>query len=152
MLIVLFGESCTGKSTLADKIKERITSEVLAGKDYLRLAKSPDLAKALFKKKLLESVSGDNMIYVIAEKEHLELIPEGAVRILVTADIETIKERFAKRMRGNLPTPVAAMLERKHREFDSELYDLHFNLNETDLNDACNRIALHIDSRGMTKA
>jgi predicted kinase len=133
MLFVIFGESCTGKSTLAQKIAIEIPAEILAGKDYLRLAKNEEIAKKLFVRKMQESVHGDNLIYVIAEKEYLCLIPEGAVRILVTADIDTIKERFAKRMGGNLPAPVATMLERKHCCFDNEPCDFHVNADDTDL-------------------
>ena len=43
------------------------------------------------------------------------------------ADIETIKERFKARMHGNLPAPVAQMLERKHGIFDGEVYDYRFD-------------------------
>ena len=133
MLIVIFGESCTGKSTLANRLTAEIPSQIMTGKDYLRLAKNEQAAKKLFTKKLSASVAGDNMIYVVSEKEHLSLVPEGAVRILVTADIDLIKERFAMRMGGNLPTPVAAMLERKHGMFDSERCDYHMISNETSL-------------------
>ena len=87
----------------------------------------------MFQKKLAAAVSGENIIYVISEKEHLSLLPEGAVRILVTADLETIKTRFAQRMRGNLPAPVATMLEKKHGCFDAEPYDIHVVSGETDL-------------------
>ena len=55
------------------------------------------------------------------------------MRILVTADLETIKTRFAQRMRGNLPAPVAAMIEKKHGCFDAESYDIHVVSGETDL-------------------
>ena len=61
------------------------------------------------------------------------MLPEGALRILVTADLKLIKTRFAERMRGNLPAPVAAMLERKHGCFDGEPHDLHVISGETDL-------------------
>ena len=70
---------------------------------------------------------------MISEKEHLPLLPDGALRILVTADLELIKARFAERMRGNLPAPVAAMLEKKHGCFDAEQYDIHVVSGETDL-------------------
>lgn len=140
MLIVIFGESCTGKSTLAQKIAAEVPTEILTGKDYLRLAKNEDIAKKLFMRKLQESVSGENLIYVIAEKEHLRLIPEGAVRILVTTDIDTIKGRFAKRMGGNLPAPVATMLERKHGCFDTEPCDFHLNVDETNLDELINQL------------
>ncbi|MBQ9843298.1 MAG: hypothetical protein IJO31_04025 [Oscillospiraceae bacterium] len=133
MVIGIFGESCTGKSTLAQKIAACIPCEVFTGKDYLRLAKNENIAKVMFQKKLAAAVSGENIIYVISEKEHLSLLPEGAVRILVTADLETIKTRFAQRMRGNLPAPVATMLEKKHGCFDAEPYDIHVVSGETDL-------------------
>ena len=133
MVIGIFGESCTGKSTLAEKIAALLPCEIVTGKDYLRLAKSESVARALFQKKLADAVNGEHILYVIAETEHLSLLPEGALRILVTAELETIKERFAQRMRGNLPPPVAAMLERKHGCFDAQAHDFHVVSGETDM-------------------
>ena len=133
MVIGILGESCTGKSTLAEKIATSFPCEVFTGKDYLRLAKNENIAKVMFQKKLSAAVSCENIIYVISEKEHLSLLPEGALRILITADLELIKSRFAKRMRGNLPAPVAAMLEKKHGCFDAEPHDIHVVSGETDL-------------------
>ena len=133
MVIGIFGESCTGKSTLAEKIATSFPCEVFTGKDYLRFAKNENIAKVMFQKKLSAAVSCENIIYVISEKEHLSLLPEGALRILITADLELIKSRFAKRMRGNLPAPVAAMLEKKHGCFDAEPHDIHVVSGETDL-------------------
>ena len=60
----------------------------------------------------------------------LALLPEGAVRILMTADLELIESRFAQRMRGVLPPPVQAMLERKHGIFDQEKFDYHIHNGE----------------------
>ena len=133
MVIGIFGESCTGKSTLSEKIAAGLSCEVFTGKDYLRLAKNENIAKVMFQKKLNAAVNGENIIYVISEKEHLPLLPEGALRILVTADLELIKSRFAQRMRGNLPVPVAAMLEKKHGCFDAEQYDIDVVSGKTDL-------------------
>ena len=132
MVIGIFGESCTGKSTLAAKITEKIPCEVFTGKDYLRLAKNENVAKLMFQKKLAGAVNGENIIYVISEKEHLSLLPEGALRILVTADLETIKSRFAQRMHGVLPAPVAAMLEKKHGCFDTQPHEIRMMSDETD--------------------
>ena len=123
MLIGIIGENCSGKSTLANEIKKEFDAEVITGKDYLRMAKSESEAVALFKERLLRSVSGENIIYVISEPEHIKLLPDGAIRILVYADIDTIKERFKVRMHGNLPEPVAQMLEKKHGIFDGGVYD-----------------------------
>ena len=133
MVIGIFGESCTGKTTLARRIADGIPCELFTGKDWLRLAKNENIARTMFQKKLTAAVSGENIIYVISEREHLALLPQGAVRILVTADLEQIKSRFAQRMRGTLPPPVAAMLERKHGCFDAEPYDIRVVSGETDL-------------------
>lgn len=125
MVIGIIGESCTGKSTLADKLKSLLDAEVYTGKDYLRLAKNEAIAKTLFQKKLEDAVLGTHIIYVISEKEHLLLLPDRAFRVLLTAELDVIKERFAARTRGNLPAPVAAMLENKHGCFDAEKCDIH---------------------------
>lgn len=127
MLIGIIGENCSGKSTLAEAIKDALGAEVMTGKDYLRMAKSESEAVSLFQEKLRNAVSGSNLIYVISEPEHAALLPEGAVRILVSADLDTIKKRFQKRMRGNLPAPVAQMLERKHGMFDDGVYDYWYD-------------------------
>lgn len=137
MVIGIIGESCTGKSTLADKLKSLLGAEIYTGKDYLRLAKNEAIAKKLFQKKLEDAVSGTHIVYVISEKEHLPLLPDGAFRVLVTADLDVIKERFAQRMRGNLPAPVATMLERKHGYFDAEKCDIHVVSNRDDFDAVC---------------
>ena len=140
MLIAIFGESCTGKTTLADHLKSAANAKVYSGKDYLRMAKNEAEAKRLFQEQLCASIRGDNVIYIIAEPEHLALIPDGAVRILVTAELEIIKERFAARMHGNLPTPVAAMLEKKHGCFDQEPHDFHVHNGSPNAEDICGKI------------
>ena len=127
MLFCIIGENCSGKTTLANEIRKEIDAEVITGKDYLRLAKTESEAVALFRDRLRDAVSGENIIYVISEPEHLDLLPDGAVRILVSADIDTIKERFRARMHGNLPAPVEQMLEKKHGIFDDGVYDYHFD-------------------------
>ena len=145
MVIGIFGESCTGKSTLAEMIAASVPCEIYTGKDYLRLAKNENIAKVMFQKKLTAAVTGENIIYVISEKEHLPLLPDGAFRILVTADLELIKSRFAEQMRGNLPAPVAAMLEKKHGCFDAVPHDIHVVSGKTDLDEICKLIEPHND-------
>lgn len=126
MIIAVIGESCTGKSTLAERLKADFNATVYTGKDYLRLAKSPAEAETQFKKLLLSSVTGDDTVYVISEAEHLKLLPEKCFKILVTAPLEVIKERFAKRTGGVLPPPVAVMLERSHGKFDGLPCEFHY--------------------------
>lgn len=138
MLIGIFGESCVGKSTVAAELQKSLNAEVYSGKDYLRLDKNEALARARFKELLSRALAGDDIIYIISEKDQLALLPNGAFRILVTAELETIKSRFAKRMNGNLPKPVELMIERKHGMFDNEKCDMR--ITETDGNNACARI------------
>lgn len=127
MLIAIIGENCAGKSTLAREISDRIGAEIASGMDYLRMAKSESEARALFQRKLMDAVDGPNLIYVISEPEQLALLPDRAARILVQADLNTIKARFAARMHGKLPESVARMLEKKHGLFDGGTYEYEYD-------------------------
>ena len=134
MLICIFGESCTGKTTLAQRLLPYCKAALYHGKDYLRLAKSEGEARSKFRALLENAADGDgNLIFVTTEMENLSLLPKRCVRILVTAPLPVIQERFAKRMGGTLPPPVAAMLERKHGTFDHEPHDLHVENGQEDL-------------------
>ncbi len=139
MVIGILGESCVGKSTFAQLLKERLNATVYSGKDYLRLAKNEGIARKLFEKKLQDAVNGEHILYVIAEREHLSLLPEGAIRIRMTADLPLIQERFSLRMGGILPLPVAQMLARKHSCFDGEAVDFTVH-NSENLNTLCDLI------------
>jgi len=137
MVIALIGESCTGKSTIAQRLKAALGAPVYSGKDYLRLAKSEQEARAKFK----ELLNGpETVVYVISEREHLDLLPEHCLRVLVTADIALIKERFSRRTGGVLPPPVAKMLESRHGMFDALPHDLKIVSGEEDADAACAKI------------
>lgn len=140
MVIGIFGESCVGKSTLAQLLKEKIDAEIYSGKDYLRLSKNESMAKKLFSQQLVDAVTEGHLIYVISEKEHLSLLPDEALRILVTADLELIVERFAARLHNNLPEPVKMMLQRKHGLFDAEKHDFHYHSGKDSFDFACDEI------------
>ena len=129
MLIAIIGENCVGKSTLADKINEKLHAKVYSSKDYLRLEKNPSVALESFKATLNDAITGENVIYIITEKEHVDLLPNGAFRIVLTAELNTIKERFKERMRGILPPPVEKMLEAKHGMYDDLECDLKLDSN-----------------------
>jgi shikimate kinase len=144
MVIGILGENCSGKSTLAKELQKAVGAEIITGKDYLRMAKSESEAASLFKRKLVDAVSGNNIIYVISEPEHIKLLPDEAVRILVSADLDTIKARFKARMRGNLPLPVAQMLEKKHGIFDSGAYDYRFDGAHGDAVSFCETLKLDL--------
>ena len=140
MVIGIIGENCSGKSTLAEEIKKAIGAEIMTGKDYLRMAKSEGDAVVLFRTKLEDAVTGENVIYVISEKEQISFLPDGSVKILVKTDIDTIKERFRARMHGNLPAPVEQMLERRHGMFDNGNYDYQFDGKSGDPSVICSAI------------
>ncbi len=148
MLIGIIGENCSGKSTLANHIRDAIGAEIITGRDYLRMARSEAEAELLFREKLATAVSGGNIIYVISEPDQLGLLPEGAIRILVNADLDTIKARFRARMRGVLPVPVERMLESKHGIFDDRTYDYRYDGVNGDAAALCElmrRMAIHTD-------
>ena len=142
MVIALFGDSCSGKSTIASVLAQALPAKVFSGKDYLKLAKSESMAAALFKKKLRGE---EPILYVISEKEQLALLPEGCLRVLVTASLATIKERFAARMHGNLSAPVASMLERKYGQFEAVPHDLRVDTDTVSAEEAANAIRLLLD-------
>ena len=134
MLIAIIGENCVGKTTLANQINEKLGATIYAGKDYLRLEKSPSAAAEALKATLKASLEGNNIIYLITEKEHIQFLPEGAFRIVLTAELEVIKERFKARMRGNLPMPLEKMLDAKHGMYDdldcNIKLDGHYNIED----------------------
>ena len=67
-------------------------------------------------------------------------MPEGGIRVFVTAGLDTVKKRFAARMNGNLPAPVAAMLEKKYNKFETETFDLKINTDEVSAEEAAETI------------
>lgn len=126
MLYVFMGQSCTGKSTLANKVKELKDAEVFAGKDYLRMAKDENEAWKLFYEKLSKAASNksspkENIIYLITERTQLDRIIdiEGLCKVKFTTPLDTIKLRFAQRMNGNLPQTVEKMLNNQYEEWKS---------------------------------
>ena len=137
MLYVFMGQSCTGKSTVADQMKLQYGAEVFSGKDYLRMAKNENEAWNTFYK-LLENAAIDKspeniLIYVITEKEHLNKLSslEGVKKVKFTASLQVIKERFSQRMRGNLPLPVEKKLEMQFNEWEAEEGDLIIDTTES---------------------
>lgn len=140
MIIALIGESCTGKSSVAKELEDKLGAYVYSGKDYLRLAKNEVDSKLIFKTLLRNNEeSGQIIVYVIAEAEQLALLPKKTIRILFTAPLETIKERFSRRTGGHLPEPLAKSLEKKHGMFDSIPADLRVD-SETPLCDVLGKI------------
>lgn len=126
MLYIFMGQSCTGKSTVANKVKELTSVKIFTGKDYLRMAKDENEAWKLFYEKLSKVAankesSKETIIYLITEKTQLDRIIdiEGLCKVKFTAPLDTIKTRFAQRMKGDLPQPVEKMLNKQYEEWKS---------------------------------
>lgn len=147
MVIALIGESCTGKSSIAQMLKNKTNAEVIAGKDYLRMAKSQNEAEKIFIDYLVQKQDGiDMVVFVISEMDLIRFLPAKAVRLYCGAPLNVIKERFAGRMHGNLPEPVAMMLENKHGIFDQGEYSLKFDTTESDIETICEEILTYCRS------
>ena len=141
MVIGIIGESCTGKSAVADELAKRLDAKVFTGKEYMKLAKSEAEAIKAFVHLLHASEEGgENYIYVITETEHIAFLPPKAFRILMTAELDVIKERFAQRLNGTLPPPVAAKLESKHGMFNGIEHDLKIENVGTSITEICDSI------------
>ena len=149
MLIAIFGENCTGKSTLANVLKQKLGAAVYTGKDYLRLARNEAEAQQRFRVLLRESVSApDSTIFIISEADHLDFLPAGCIRVLVTAPLDDIKSRFAARMNGVLPAAVASRLERSHGAFDRFPHHIEIRTGERHILEDCAHILALVDGRG----
>lgn len=132
MLYIFMGQSCTGKSTVVNKVKELKDVEVFVGKDYLRMAKNESEAWHLFYEKLSNAASNKDLsegtiIYVITEKAQLDraIDIKGSYKVKFIAPLDTIKSRFAQRMHGKLPSPVEKMLEKQYEQWESIKGDMN---------------------------
>ena len=132
MLLLFFGPSCSGKSSTADLIAQQIGADIWTGKDYLRLAKNePESWDAFFE--LLRKAANDNhcneksIIYILTDSPdsiaNLSSLSH-VIRIRFTANLETLKQRFAPRMGGRIPPPVVTMLENVKNRTDCSPCDL----------------------------
>ncbi|GMQ61287.1 hypothetical protein [Vallitalea maricola] len=146
MLFVFMGESCTGKSTIADIISHKINAEVYSGKEYMKLAKNEYDAWKIFYNKLVDASvdvynCDNNIIYVITEKDMIAKLDNlNCVKVKFIADIDIIKTRFSKRMKGNLPKPIISMIERKSLEWKEVEGDIVLDTFKNNIEENINKI------------
>jgi len=138
MIISLFGANCTGKSTVATYLSDKLNAKVYSGKDYLKLAKSKSEAMVIFKNMLSES--SDDIIYVVTEIDDLNLLPKNAFKVLFTADLNTIKKRFAERINASFSIQIENMLKRKQELCSKQTYDLLVNSDTSTVLEITNQI------------
>lgn len=133
MLLVFAGPSSTGKSSVAKEIKNRQGNcQVYSGKDYLRFSKNREEAWAKFCEEITAAAASSadkNVIYIITEIDFVKDLTniKGVRFIKFVADLDTIKTRFATRTGGNLPQPLAAMLERQVAAWEQVKADYCFD-------------------------
>ncbi|GMQ56841.1 hypothetical protein AN1V17_12350 [Vallitalea sediminicola] len=146
MLFIFMGESCTGKSTVAEKIRDMVNAEVYSGKDYLKLAKNENDAWNNFYNKMVDAsvdvnTCVNNIIYVITEKDVIAKLDNiDCVKVKFIADIDIIKTRFSKRMKGNLPKPIISMIERKSLEWKEVEGDIVLDTSKNNIEENINKI------------
>jgi gluconate kinase len=132
MLFIFMGPSCSGKSSAAKVLKEKIKASVYTGKDYLRFAKNKDEAYEVFMDELHKAAVSpveSSIVYVITEKQTLQKLRhiQGTCLVKFSAELGVLKNRFVQRTGGNLPSPVASMLERQYHDWESETADIHID-------------------------
>jgi cytidylate kinase len=147
MVITLFGASCTGKTSVAALIASKLGAKVFNGKDYLKLAKNSLEASKAFKKILSEST--ENLIYVISDLEDYQLVPASAYKVHFWASLETMKNRFAKRINGPVSDPIIKMLQKKSELWKQKAHDLSVNSDETDAEEISKMIIKNIGGESI---
>jgi len=148
MLIALIGENCTGKTYLSNMLKQKLGATVYVGNEYLRLSDKEADARQRFAR-MLEKASADHAstIYLVNEMPQLALLPEKCIRVLVTAPIEDIEQRFTRRMNGVLPSAVAYTLRKNHGLFDRVPHHVHVHSGQNHVLEDCARILALCDGR-----
>jgi len=149
MLMILFGPSCSGKSTVAEMIHKETGIPVWVGKDYLRLAKDETEAGEIFDSHLRDAakektLSPHAMIYVVPSLKTLNaaiLESPGVTKVKLFADIPVLKERFNKRLQGQGNPPIDAMLQRQLNDIQDETGDMQFDTALMSPTDIANEIS-----------
>ncbi|HBT18693.1 MAG TPA: hypothetical protein DEA52_01400 [Clostridiaceae bacterium] len=69
---------------------------------------------------------------MITEPKELERLPQDASmkKVRFTAEVDHIKDRFKKRMHGQLPPPVEKMIQKQVESFQDLKADLVLNTSE----------------------
>ncbi len=156
MLLVLFGPSCSGKSSVASLITDRVGASVWTGSDYLRVAKNEELAWRGFLGLLgaaagTDSMTEESIVYVVGDVSTVRRIVEqvpGAIPVRLTADLSSLESRFASRVGGVVSPAIRAMLKRSRDEASQEPADLAFDT--TDM--TCEDVAQSVLDWCLTRA
>jgi hypothetical protein len=154
MLLVFFGPSCSGKSTVAQIIAERTGATVWAGGDYLRLAKTEPEARKIFLD-LLRSAAGKpdlaagSIIFIVTDPGRIDpgIDRNQALTVKFTAHTDALQSRFRKRNGGQLPDGVTDMLDRQLQQARAATADLKFDTSQMHPEIIADAILVYAQSR-----
>ncbi len=154
MLLIFFGPSCSGKSSVADIIANRSGAAVYTGKDYLRLAKNEQEAWKKFTSLLVKaanvrSLGPESVIHVITEAALLQKndhLTGNILKVKFTAHPDRLKQRFAERIKRELPQPLAQMIDRQADSFRDVEADLLFDTSEGSAEETAGEIIAFLTS------
>ena len=125
MVIALIGGRCCGKSALAKAICDKVHAEIFTGCSYRDLAPEESTARALFRQRMLEEEFTDSyLIYIVTDREQMNLLPPRCLRVLCKASLKTVMARFSAQMQEPLTPAMAAMLKKQYNSFDECPHDL----------------------------
>ena len=125
MVIALIGGRCCGKSALAKAICEKVHAELFTGRSYMDLDPNETRARMIFRGLLMEEQFTDSyVIYIVTEKELMELLPPRCLKVLCKANLKTVMARFSDQMQAPLTPAMAAMLKKQYNSFDECPHDL----------------------------
>jgi gluconate kinase len=137
------GPSCSGKTSVAKKLAERIGCSIWSGKDYFRLAKNQDEAWKIFLNMLRDAssktvLSAKSIIYLIGNPTELRndlLTIPNLKRIKFNTAISVLKNRFAERIGQKLLSlPLEKMIERQQVAFQTISADKEFDTSMQEVN------------------
>ena len=125
MVIALIGGRCCGKSALAKAICEKVHAELFTGRSYMDLDPNETRARMIFRGLLMEEQFTDSyVIYIVTERELMELLPPRCLKVLCKANLKTVMARFSDQMQAPLTPAMTAMLKKQYNSFDDCPHDL----------------------------
>ena len=125
MVIALIGGRCCGKSALAKAICDKVHAALFTGRSYMELDPDEPTARARFRQLLLgEQFTDSYVIYIVTDRELMELLPPRCLKVLCKANIKTVMARFSEQMQEPLTPAMTAMLKKQYNSFDECPHDL----------------------------
>lgn len=158
MLVVICGPSCSGKSSLANRLSDMTKTPVWSGRDYVRLDHEQSKAWGKFSSLMLEASTTENLdessiIYISTDLswigQHFHRNP-FFILIQLTASLEVLQHRFSERLGGRLPDPIIRMLEKQLSRLDHVPVNLAFDSEKQSKEEIFQTVLQHLTSMGYS--